>query len=41
MTNMNRRKFLAAAGITALAHERTVSDPLRSSSEPLQLTGNK
>ena len=40
MTNMHRRTFLAAAGITALAHGRTVSAPLRSSSEPLQLAGN-
>jgi hypothetical protein len=40
MTNMHRRTFLAAAGITALAHGRTVSAPLRFSSEPLQLTGN-
>jgi outer membrane protein assembly factor BamB len=40
MTNMHRRTFLAAAGITALAHGRTVSAPLTSSSEPLQLTGD-
>ena len=40
MTNMHRRTFLAAAGITALARGRTVSTPLESSAEPLQLTGN-
>ena len=40
MTNMDRRTFLAAAGITALAHGRSVSTPSNSSSEPLQLTGN-
>jgi len=40
MTNTDRRAFLAAAGITALAHERSVSTPSNSSSEPLQLTGN-
>jgi hypothetical protein len=40
MTKMHRRTFLAAAGITALAHGRTVSTPLESSAEPLQLTGN-
>ena len=40
MTNMHRRTFLAAAGISVLAHGRTGSAPLRSASEPLQLTGN-
>ena len=40
MTNMDRRKFLAAAGSTALAHGRSDSTPSNSSSEALQLTGN-
>jgi hypothetical protein len=40
MTNMDRRTFLAAAGIAALAHGRSVSTPSNSSSAPLQLTGN-
>jgi hypothetical protein len=40
MTNMDRRTFLAAAGITALAHGRSASTPSNSSSEALQLTGN-
>lgn len=40
MTNMDRRTFLAAAGLTALAHGRSVSTPSNSSSGPLQLTGN-
>jgi hypothetical protein len=40
MTNMDRRTFLAAAGITALAHAGSVSTPSNSSSQPLRLTGN-
>ena len=40
MTNMHRRTFLAAAGITALTHGRAVSASANSSSGPLQLTGN-
>ena len=40
MTKMHRRTFLAAAGMTALAHGRAVSAPSKSSSVPLQLTGN-
>lgn len=40
MTNMDRRTFLAAAGITALAHGRSASTPSNFSSEALQLTGN-
>jgi hypothetical protein len=40
MTNMDRRTFLAAAGIAALAHGRSVSTLSNASSEPLQLTGN-
>jgi len=40
MTNMYRRTFLAAVGITALAPGRAVSAPSNSSSVPLQLTGN-
>lgn len=40
MTNMHRRTFLVAAGITALAPSRAVSAPSNSSSAPLQLTGN-
>jgi hypothetical protein len=39
MTNMDRRPFLAAAGITALAHGRSVPTSSNSSSEPLPLTG--
>jgi len=40
MTNMHRRTFLAAAGITVLAHGHAVSAPSNSSSVPLQLTGS-
>jgi hypothetical protein len=40
MINMDRRTFLAAAGITVLGHGRSVSTPSNFSSEPLQLTGN-
>ena len=40
MTKMHRRTFLAAAGMTALAHGRSVSAPSKSPSVPLQLTGN-
>lgn len=40
MTNMHRRTFLAAAGITALAHGQSVSVPSSSSFGPVQLTGN-
>jgi len=40
MTNMRRRTFLAGAGIAALASGRTVSASSRSSSMPVQLTGN-
>ncbi|HEY6337071.1 MAG TPA: hypothetical protein VIW68_01120 [Candidatus Sulfotelmatobacter sp.] len=40
MTKMHRRTFLAAAAITALAHGRAVSAPSKSTSVPLQLTGN-
>ena len=40
MTNMHRRTFLAAAGITAFAHGRAVSVPADSSSASPQLTGN-
>jgi hypothetical protein len=40
MTKMHRRTFLSAAGMTALAHGRAVSAPSRSSSAPVQLTGN-
>jgi hypothetical protein len=40
MTNIRRRTFLAAAGITALAHGRSVSTPSMSGSEPRQVTGN-
>ena len=40
MTNIHRRTFLVAAGITALAPRRAVSAPSDSSSAPLQLTGN-
>ena len=40
MTNMDRRTFLAAAGIIALAHGRSVSTSSNSSFDPLQLTGN-
>lgn len=40
MTNMHRRTFLAAAGITALAPRHMVSSSLDSSPEPRQLTGN-
>src|SRR5580692_10965095 len=40
MTNIGRRTFLAAAGITALAHGRSASPSTNSSSDPLQLTGN-
>lgn len=40
MTNMHRRTFLAAAGITALGHGHPSSAPSDSSSRPLQLTGN-
>ena len=39
MTNMHRRTFLAAAGITALGHGHASSAP-SDSSGPLQLTGN-
>jgi hypothetical protein len=41
MTNIHRRTFLAAAGMTALAaHGESVSTPSSSSSAPVQLTGN-
>ncbi len=40
MTKMHRRKFLAAAGMTALARGSAVSARSKSSSVPLQLTGN-
>ena len=41
MTNMHRRTFLVAAGITALAApRRALSDASNSSSMPRQLTGN-
>lgn len=40
ITKMGRRTFLAAAGITALAHGRSVSTPSMPSSEPRQITGN-
>lgn len=40
MTNMHRRTFLAAAGITALAPRHVVSPSLDSSPAPRQLTGN-
>jgi 6-bladed beta-propeller len=40
MTNMHRRTFLAAAGITALTSGRAVSASSDSSSAPRQLTGN-
>jgi len=40
MTSLDRRTFLAAAGITALAHGRSVSTPSNSSSQPLPVTGN-
>lgn len=40
MTRMHRRTFLAAAGITALAHGRAVSADSKSSSAPFLLTGN-
>jgi len=40
MTNIHRRTFLGAAGITALASRRTVSASSNTSSAPLQLTGN-
>lgn len=40
MTNMHRRTFIAAAGITALAHGRAIPLSPIASSEPHQLTGN-
>jgi hypothetical protein len=40
MTKIGRRTFLAAAGITALAHGRSVSPSSNPSPAPLQLTGN-
>src|SRR5579864_7200957 len=40
MTNMHRRTFLVAAGITAFAPGRAVSVPADSSSASSQLTGN-
>jgi hypothetical protein len=40
MTKMHRRTFLAAAGMTALAHGQAVPALSKSSSVPLQLTGN-
>ena len=40
MTNMHRRTFLVAAGITALASRRAVSVSSDSFSAPRQLTGN-
>ena len=40
MTNIDRRTFLAAAGMTALASGRAVSGVSDSSQTPLQLTGN-
>jgi hypothetical protein len=40
MTKMHRRTFLAAAGMTALAHGQAVSAPSKSSSAPIQRTGN-
>ena len=40
MTNMHRRTFLAATGMTALAHGQSVSVPSSFSSAAVQLTGN-
>jgi hypothetical protein len=40
MTNMHRRTFLAAAGMTTLANRRAFSVALSSPSAPVQLTGN-
>lgn len=40
MTKMHRHTFLVAAGITALAHGQAIPAPSKSSSIPLQLTGN-
>ncbi len=40
MTKMHRRTFLAATGMTALAHGQAFSATSKSSSVPLQLTGN-
>src|SRR5256885_14969240 len=40
MTDMHRRTFLAAAGMTAFAPGRAFSAPSNSSSAPMQLTGN-
>jgi len=40
MRNIGRRTFLTAAGITTLAHGRSVPALSLSSAEPLQLTGN-
>jgi hypothetical protein len=40
MTKMHRRTFLAAAGMTALAHGQAISVPSKSTPLPVQLTGN-
>jgi hypothetical protein len=40
MTDMHRRTFLAAAGITAIAHGSAVADLPKTSSQRVQLTGN-
>lgn len=40
MTNMHRRTFLTAAGITAIAPKNTFSVTSNSSAAPVQLTGN-
>jgi hypothetical protein len=40
MTNIDRRAFLAATGMTALAHGQSVSAPSRPSPDAVQLTGN-
>jgi hypothetical protein len=40
MTSMHRRTFLAATGITALAHGQSISVSPSSSCDPVQLTGN-
>ena len=41
MMNMDRRTFLAVAGVAALAPRRLVSASSESSSAPRQLTGNR
>ena len=40
MTKMHRRTFLAAAGMTALAHGQAISVPSKSTPSAVQLTGN-